>query len=207
MSTIDPRPYREWLAHTRTGYRSAFLKEVVRCVPDGTSVLEIGYGPGTDAAGLAERRRYTGIDVSRVQLEHAERQVPTGTVIYADVLEALFEPGSLHAVVSSSALDHVPRDELFVLSQRVFGWFLPRGWSCASFGTSDNPGTVQRAWLGKADMYFSSLPPSRTDALLARAGFEIEIGETVTEIEEGEGQARSHRVIAQRPGREGTNPR
>jgi hypothetical protein len=56
-------------------------------------------------------------------------------------------------------------------------------------------------------MYFSSLPIVRTDALLEDVGFEIEFADTVTEDEEGQGQATFHWVVSQKPEREGANRR
>jgi hypothetical protein len=48
-------------------------------------------------------------------------------------------------------------------------------------------------------MYFSSLPVHRTEALLEEVGFSIEFADTVTELEEGEGPATFHWVIARKP--------
>ena len=190
--------YREWVRHTRGGYRSKFLALVLSRVPHGTDVLELGCGPGTDAEALAEGRRYTGVDLSGVQLEHARRALPTGTFLHADVLKADFRPASFDAVVSVYAFNHLPREELGPFFRRIHGWLRPGGWFCASFGTSDNPGTVEPGWLGRADMYFASFPPAQNDAELAEAGFRIDIAETVSEVEQGEGLATFHWVIARK---------
>jgi hypothetical protein len=45
-------------------------------------------------------------------------------------------------------------------------------------------------------MYFSSLPPEQTDALLRSAGFDIRSSETVEEIEPGKGAVAFRWVIA-----------
>jgi hypothetical protein len=58
------------------------------------------------------------------------------------------------------------------------------------------------AWLGKADMYFSSMPVDRTEALLDEVGLSIEFADTVTEVEEEEGPATFHWVIARKPSQE-----
>jgi hypothetical protein len=90
------------------------------------------------------------------------------------------------------------------LFRRIRGWLRPGGRLFVSFGTSDNPGSVEPMWLGRADMYFASLPVGRNDALLEEVGFAIEYSATVTEDEEGEGPATFHRVIARTRTREGT---
>jgi SAM-dependent methyltransferase len=219
MRTIDPKhiveqgydelddTYRRWVRRSRDGYRSEFLARILAEVPVGADVLEIGCGPGTDAAALAEGRRYTGIDLSGVQLEHAKREAPAGTFLHADVSVVAFPPSCFDAVVGFYVFNHIPQDQMEGLLRHILGWLRTGGRLFASFGTSDNPGAVQSMWLGRADMYFSSLPVGRNDALLEEAGFAIELAETVTESEEGEGPATFHWVIAQKPMREGTNPR
>jgi SAM-dependent methyltransferase len=194
--------YRRWVEHTRDGYRSAFLTRILGEVPDGADVLEIGCGPGTDAAALAEGRRYVGIDLSEIQLAHARAVAPAGRFLHGDVLDTQFPPASFDAVVSFYVFNHIPRDRMELLLGRIWSWLRPGGELFGSFGTSDNPGEVEPAWLGKADMYFSSLPVERTEALFEEVGFSIEFADTVTEVEEGVGPATFHWVIARKPSEE-----
>jgi SAM-dependent methyltransferase len=195
--------YRRWVERARDGYRSTFLARILAEVPVGADVLEIGCGPGTDAAALAEGRRYVGIDLSEVQLAHARVVAPAGRFLHGDVLDTHFRPSSFDAVVSFYAFNHIPQDRMELLFGRISSWLRPGGALFGSFGTSDNPGEVEPAWLGKADMYFSSLPVDRTEALLEDAGFSIEFADTVTEVEDEEGPATFHWVIARRPSDEG----
>jgi SAM-dependent methyltransferase len=198
--------YRRWVQRSLDGYRSGFLGRILGSVPEGADILEIGCGPGTDAAALAEGRQYTGVDLSTVQLAHAEEAVPGGTFVHADVLDVAFSPSSFDAVVSFYAFNHIPRDQMERLFRRIFGWLRPGGRLFASFGTSDNAGEVEPMWLDRADMYFSSLPVAENDALLEEVGFAIGFADTVTEEEDGQGPATFHWVIAQKPMSEGTIP-
>jgi SAM-dependent methyltransferase len=191
--------YRRWVEHARDGYRSTFLARILEKVPEGADILEIGCGPGTDATALAEGRRYVGIDLSEVQLAHARALTPSGRFLHGDVLDATFPPASFDAVVSFYAFNHIPQDRMESLFGRIIYWLRPGGRLFGSFGTSDNSGAVEPMWLGKADMYFSSLPVDRTEALLEEIGFSIEFADTVTEVEEGEGPATFHWVIARTP--------
>jgi cyclopropane fatty-acyl-phospholipid synthase-like methyltransferase len=169
---------------------------VLELIPPGCDVLEVGCGPGTDAVALAAGRRYTGIDLSAVQLAHAGALVPEGTFLQADVLDVQLPPASFDAVVALYVFGHIPAARTGELFARIHGWLRPGGWLCASFGASDNPGEVEERWLGVADMYFSSLPPEQTDALLRSAGFDIRSSETVEEIEPGKGAVAFRWVIA-----------
>ncbi|HEX6399992.1 MAG TPA: class I SAM-dependent methyltransferase [Actinomycetota bacterium] len=192
--------FRTWVAQMLDGPRAPFLVKVLRLIPPGSDVLEIGCGPGTDAPALAEGRRYTGIDLSSVQLAHARAAVPGGTFPLGDVLEVDLSPESFDAAVAFYVFGHIPAARTGELLGKVRSWLRPGGWLCASFGTSDNPGAIEPSWLGVADMYFSSLPPGRTDAALRSNGFEIHSAETITEIEVGEGPATFRWVIARRAG-------
>jgi SAM-dependent methyltransferase len=192
--------YRDWVARMTNGARAAFLGSVLELIPLGAAILEVGCGPGTDARALAEGRRYTGINLSEVQLRHARAAVPHGTFILGDVLEVDLPPASFDAVVAFYVFGHIPAVRLEELLDRIAVWLRPSGLLCASFGTSDNPGSVEPMWLGSVDMYFSSLPTEETERALEDAGYSILSAETRTEIEADEGPATFQWVIARHPG-------
>jgi cyclopropane fatty-acyl-phospholipid synthase-like methyltransferase len=192
--------YRDWVTRMRGGQRRDFVQRILTLIPRGADVLEIGCGPGSDAAALAEGRRYTGIDLSAVQLAHARTAVPDGTFLHADVLDVALPSQGFDAVVALYVFGHIPAARTSELFERIATWLRPGGWLCASFAVSDDPGSIQPAWLGLADMYFSSLPPRQTDELLGAAGFELRSAETVEEIEPGQGPATFRWVIARRIG-------
>jgi len=191
--------YRHWVGAMASGARASFMADVLRRIPPGSDVLEIGCGPGTDAIALAEGRRYTGLDLSDVQLRHARALVPDGTFLQADVLNARFPEGAFDGVVAVYVFNHIPAGRMGELFHRIASWLRPGGWLCASFGVSDDPGSIEPRWLGTTPMYFSSLPPERNDELLESAGFSIESVETVTETEELEGPATFRWVMARTP--------
>jgi SAM-dependent methyltransferase len=193
--------YRAWVAQMPEGPRATFLAEILRLIPTGADVLELGCGPGTDARALADGRRYTGVDLSDVQLAHARLAVPDGTLLHEDLFEVELPAERFDAVVAFYVFGHIPASRNGELFARIHRWLRPGGWLCASFGISDNPGDVERRWLGVADMYFSSLPPERTETLLRSAGFVLRSAETVEEVEPGEGTVAFRWVIAQRPER------
>ena len=192
--------YRDWVARMTNGPRAAFLGRVLELIPPGAAILEVGCGPGTDARALADGRRYTGIDLSGVQLRHARVAVPQGTFILGDVLEVDLPPSSFDAVVAFSVFGHIPAARLGELLDRLAVWLRPGGLLCASFGTSDNPGSIEPMWLGAVDMYFASLPPEETERALKAAGYSVLSAETLTEIEVDEGPATFQWVIARHAG-------
>jgi cyclopropane fatty-acyl-phospholipid synthase-like methyltransferase len=189
--------YGEWSDEVPRGYRTTFLKEVLKVMPTGSDVLEVGCGPGTDAASLSAGRRYIGVDISMAQLAIARRHHPNLTLINADVLEIEFQPNSFDAIVAIYVFGHIPAGRIGELFTRTGSWLRPGGWLCASFAVSDDAGAVEPSWLG-VEMYFSSLPPEQNDRLLRSAGFRIRSAETITEIEPGHGPATFRWVIARR---------
>lgn len=192
--------YREWVARMPRGPRATFLDEVLRLIPRGADILEIGCGPGTDARALANDRRYTGVDLSRVQLAHARSVLRRGTFLHADVLDVELPATSFDAVVALYVFGHIPAARTTELFLRIAGWLRPGGWLCATFPISDDPGSIERGWIGAVDMFFSSLRPTDVDASLRSAGFEVRSARTIPEVEP-DGEAVTFRwVIAQRTG-------
>jgi SAM-dependent methyltransferase len=176
----DPR--REW------------EDELAGLLEDGARVLELGCGGGTpETRRLAERFALTGVDISPRQVERARTAIPDAEFLCADFTELELPPGSFDAVCSFYVFNHVPRDLLAPLLERVHGWLVPGGWLLVAFGVSDLPGWTGE-WLG-AETFFSSFPPEVNSQLVCEAGFAIERDEVV-EFEEPEGPVRFHWVLA-----------
>lgn len=107
--------------------RSWFLGEVLARLPEGSVVLELGCGPGTDAAALSAGRRYVGVDLSMVQLSIARQRVPDALFVVGDFTSMAFRPASFDGVVGCFAFNHVPLDEVQPTFARIFEWLRPGG--------------------------------------------------------------------------------
>ena len=94
---LDPR---------RVAARTRLVADVVAAVPGGR-ILEVGTGPGRDAAALVDAGLDTvGIDLS---FEHVHRAAATGaSTVVASVRHLPFADGSFDALWSMSTLMHVP---------------------------------------------------------------------------------------------------
>lgn len=158
-------------------------------------LLELGCGAGPpETQRLAQRFRLTGVDISPKQVDRARAAVPEAEFICADFTELELPASSFDAVASFYAFNHVPRELLAPLLERIHGWLVPGGWLLAAFGQSDLPEWTGE-WLG-APTFFSGYPPEKNSHLVREAGFTIERDEVVT-FEEPEGPARFHWVLAQ----------
>jgi SAM-dependent methyltransferase len=166
--------------------------------PGGADVLELGCGEGLPVARmLAERHTYTGVDISRVQVERARRNVPGATFVEADYTRLDVPPESFDAVVAILTITHVPREEHAGLLRAIFEWLRPGGYFLASFGVGDLEGDVDEDWLG-APMYFSHFDADANRALLREAGFELLVDEVVAQDEGEYGIARFLWVIGRK---------
>ncbi|HET9288565.1 MAG TPA: class I SAM-dependent methyltransferase [Gaiella sp.] len=188
--------WESWKARITDDPRDEWCDELVTRLPRGARVVELGCGGGTpETQLLAERFRLTGVDLSPEQLRRARQRVPGAAFLHADFTELELEPGSVDAVASFYAFNHVPRELLAGLFARVHGWLAPGGLFLTTLGASDTPG-----WTGDflgAPSYFSGFEPDTNRGLLVDAGFELLRDEVVT-IREPEGDARFHWVLAGR---------
>jgi SAM-dependent methyltransferase len=187
--------FEAWSASV-DGPKQRYLDELVRRVPDGAPVLELGCGAGATLARLSERFDVTGTDLSREQLRRAEERVPTARLIHGDISGLELEPGSFAAAVSFYVLGHVPRERHATIYRLVAEWLRPGGLFLANMAVSDDTGTVEE-WVGGAPMYFSSWPPATNTRLVAEAGFEILLDRIET-THEPEGDATFQWILARR---------
>jgi cyclopropane fatty-acyl-phospholipid synthase-like methyltransferase len=162
--------------------RRAWADELTSRLSDGARILELGCGAGVpDTLLLAERFRVTGVDSSREQIARARANVPQATFIQADFTALDLEPGEFDAVAAFYSFNHVPRDLLAGLFERIHTWLVEGGFFLTALGTSDNPG-----WTGDflgAPTFFSSFPPDTNRRLLGEAGFKLELDQIVTLVE------------------------
>lgn len=186
--------WEAWSARVTDDPRSDWLARLVALVPPGGNVVELGCGNGTaETRELAERFRLTGVDLSAEQLRRARERVPDAEFLQADLTSVEFEPESLDAICAFYVFNHVPRDLLPDLLQRIHGWLRPGDVLLATFGAGDLD-NWHGDWLG-VPMYFSSFAPERTRQLLA--AFEL-LADEVVAISEPEGEVSFHWVLARR---------
>jgi SAM-dependent methyltransferase len=187
--------WEAWKERIEDDPRADWCAELLRRLPDGARVVELGCGGGTaETAALAARFRLTGVDLSLAQLARARERVPAAEYLHADLTTVDFPAGALDAVASFYVLNHVPRELLAPLFGRVHAWLRADGLLLATLGASDVPG-----WTGDflgAPSYFSGYPPETNRRLLESTGFTLLRDELVT-IREPEAQATFHWILGQ----------
>ena len=184
--------FDEWRRQIVGDPRERWLEELTSRLFEGARVLELGCG-----SGLAETKRFrvTGVDVSATQIRRARVNVPEARFVHADFTSLELPSASFEAVASFYSFNHVPRELLPTIFERIHGWLRPAGFFLVSLGAEDLP-----EWTGDflgAPMFFSGYPPERNRELLEEAGFERLLDEVVT-FQEPEREATFHWVLAQR---------
>ena len=191
------RRYAEWDAGGDE-VRAWFLDEVLDRLPAGAAVLELGCGSGTAAAALADGRSYTGVDLSAGQLTMARERLPDLRFLQGDLTTISFPDAAFDAVVAFWVFNHVPRAQQAPTFARIFRWLRPGGRLMLTLGAGDTVDEVQEDWLG-VPMFFAGFEPDANERSLLDTGFELELSETRSQIEEGEGEVTFHWVIARKP--------
>ena len=171
--------YLDWRDEIHGDPRQRYLDEATARLSDGARVLELGCGAGIpDTKVLASRFRVTGVDISSEQVARARENVPEAAFLRADLTALQLEDTAFDAVIAIYCLNHVPRELLAPLFERVHSWLAPGGILLASLGSGDEEEWTGD-WLGTT-MYFSSFDARTNRRLLVDAGFELELDELTT---------------------------
>ncbi len=100
-----------------------YYESILRFVPPGARVLDIGCGAG--AKLLAQWARMTGLDISLDGLERSTSSYDR--YLRADVRNVDFSSGSFDAIVSSFFWEHVTPADKDQLLEKFRRWLRPRG--------------------------------------------------------------------------------
>ena len=187
--------YDEWASSIESP-EHAWVAELLEQLDDDANVLDLGCGGGrTSARTVAERHRYTGVDISPVQVERAQARIPGGRFVVADVTEFELPDASFDAVLSLFMFGHIPRAEQAPLLARIRRWLRPGGWLLATMGVGGTEDEVEADWLG-APMFFASFDAETNRRLVADAGFGIVRERVVAHEEPGHGPVSFMWVLA-----------
>ncbi len=167
---IGPR-YHEW-SHA-DDLRLEYVGRLLDRLPDGSTVLELGSGPGDPATRLlSERHHVLGVELSWGQLTLARTNAPRAAFVQADITRLVVRPGSVDAVASFFVLGPLPRAAHAPLLTRIGSWLRPGGLLVTSAPISEEEGT-EEDWLG-VPMFFGSIGREATVAALEAGGLTVE---------------------------------
>ena len=94
------------------GYDGADLIALLRrYLPEGSSVLELGMGPGKDLDLLRQSYRVTGSDISRVFLDRYKKDHPEADLLLLDAT-SLDTDRTFDCIYSNKVLHHLSKEAL-----------------------------------------------------------------------------------------------
>jgi SAM-dependent methyltransferase len=195
--TLGPR-YLEWAAQIRGDPRVAWLEDLMRRIPRGARVLDLGCGAGLPSTQrLVERFRVVGVDISPRQLSLAKQLLQGVMLVRADMAELGFADRSFAAITALYSVIHVPRCKQPELFSAIRRWLRPGGFVLASLSAHDSPDIIEGDFVG-VPMFFSGFEPARNLRLLTEAGLTVEHDQVIT-MHEPEGETPFHWVLASTP--------
>ena len=110
--------------HADNPFQRSAIADLLSRLPPRSSILDLGCGTGVPAAQslVAAGHHVTGIDVSARMVEIAKRQVPKGEFFQTDMMQARFDDASFDAVVAYFSLLMLPKSDVAVMLDRIYGW-------------------------------------------------------------------------------------
>ena len=119
------------------GYDGALLIEgLAEYLPAGSSVLELGMGPGVDLDILAQRYEVTGSDSSRLFLDRYRERHPEADLLLLDA-RTLETERRFDCIYSNKVLHHLSAEELHESLVAQAGLLRPEGIAMHSFWWGD----------------------------------------------------------------------
>jgi len=152
-----------------------FLNKLIRLLPEGERVLDLGCGPGAPIADYLVKKGFdiTGVDFCQRLLALAGKNVPQGKFVEGDFSKVEFDEESFDAVISLYAIFHIPRKEHKGLFLRMRRFLKPHGLILVTLGTSGNEYGEEKNWCGAPIMIWSTYDPDTYTEIIANVGFTI----------------------------------
>ncbi len=159
------------------GYDGALLIEgLAEYLPAGSSVLELGMGPGVDLDILAQRYEATGSDSSRLFLDRYRERHPGADLLLLDA-RTLETERRFDCIYSNKVLHHLSAEELHESLVAQDGLLRPEGIAMHSFWRGDK----ETEWMeGLRFVYHTE---TTLAAAVSDTGFSVKAMERYSEME------------------------
>lgn len=137
---------RQWNA--RTYKIPPHLKNWIAQLPKGTSILDLGCGPGQDARYLRRQGFHAyGVDLTWSFLQAAKRRAPRLPIIQADMQFLSFHQQAFDGIWAAASVIHLPKARARTLFRKLFTLTKPGGWLAITVMYGREVGVPNDQWI------------------------------------------------------------
>jgi ubiquinone/menaquinone biosynthesis C-methylase UbiE len=178
------------------------VQDLLRRLPPGSRVLDIGSGTGWPVAHdlTAAGHRVTGLDVSSTMVGIARGKVPSATFVHVDVREWTSPDRSWDAVCAFFPFLQMSRADTAAVLADIARWLVPGGWLVIVTVPTDREREVEEFFGYQVEI--TSFPPPALQKCVEAVG--LTVVDTHLELFQPDAPgspAESHLLIAaRRPG-------
>ncbi|QEE16383.1 methyltransferase domain-containing protein [Promethearchaeum syntrophicum] len=112
------------------------IAELQKHLPESSSILEIGMGPGVDLTLLKKHYKVTGSDYSKIFIDRYQKQNPDEDLLVLDAI-TLKTNRKFQGLYSNKVLMHLTREDLKQSIKRQAEILEPEGIICHAFWHGD----------------------------------------------------------------------
>jgi SAM-dependent methyltransferase len=164
----------EWFDKSRSKnlIEKEYLDLIVRGIPKGSSVLDLGCGAGDPIAKFFIEKGYslTGIDGSKKMIELSQKRFPGQNFFIADMRDLKLDQ-KFDAIIAWDSFFHLNKDEQRSMFSVFKSHIKPRGFLVFTSGGPEE-GEIWSDNNGE-NLYHASLSKEEYKKLLADYGFEV----------------------------------
>jgi ubiquinone/menaquinone biosynthesis C-methylase UbiE len=161
-------------AAARTDKVHPLLSAVIKDLPVGAQVLDVGCGAGVPVCReLASRAAVIGVDLSPQMIALARQNVPTARFIEADIRVVEFPATSFDAVTAFYSIFHIAKQDHAEVFRRIYRWLKPGGVLLCTLSCEDEEPYTEDDFFG-VTMYWSNYGIAQYAPMLNELGFVLQ---------------------------------
>lgn len=151
-----------------------FIDKFLDFLPTGSSVLDVGCGPGQFSLHIQNRGfNVTGIDLSDAMLSIARQKTPQVRFKKMNMLDLKFSDETFAGVLSSYSLIHIPRHKVKQALLEFHRVLKPNGYLALIVQKGKSDQIVDESFMPSEKMFFNFFQSNQLLELLKQIGFQI----------------------------------
>lgn len=156
------------------GLFEKYFREISDLLRKGSTILDMGCGPGNVARFLINQNKgyqIVGVDLSAVMLQYAKQYVPGGKFILADLRNIVFQQ-TFDAVIASFCIIHLGENETSDFLRKTFDMLGTGGYLYLSFMYGGIP-AFEKTSFSEQEMFFYYHAPEEITKVLEKTGYRV----------------------------------